>query len=329
MRSRERFTTCGASLLALVTLPLASCTSDPPQTSAAPQSVISSPPPSNLNFVLYAGSRLTIGRFAQISGDVGAEGDDGSGLFNAGSSQPTGANVLGNSVEVQSGASVGHVFGNDLAVTGSAAQKSLGLDLAVLPPVPAVTVATPGTTDVSVTAGHTTQLCPGPYGAVFVGSNATLNLNGGVYHMSSLVLAAGARLEPSEPVVLLVSGDLNAASSAVVAPFPELVLPMSAGDIRIEIGGSVTFGDGSQVRAHLLAPSGSLTLGSFASLSGAAWAGRIAIGEQSVVTGDGALGAHARSVPPPCNDNDACTTDQCVSVGTTAFCRHTRLPPEA
>jgi cysteine-rich repeat protein len=317
-----------ASLFALATLSLVTCTVDTQQTGSTPQSVITRPPPSNLNLALYARTRVTIGSFAQVIGDVGSSGSDGSVLFDFGASQPPSGNVLANTVEVSSVASVGHVFGNDLAIIGFAVQQTLGLDLAALPPVPAVTPAVPGTTNVSVAANHTTQLCPGQYGTISLARNSTLNLNGGVYHLSGLTLADGARLEPSEPVVILVSGSMTTGGGAIIAPFPEVVNPMSSADIRIEVGGSVSIGGSSQVRAHLLVPDGSLATGTGTSLIGAAWAGRIDIGSQSVIIGDGVFSAQAPSVPPPCNDNDVCTIDQCVSVGTTAFCRNTPVSPE-
>ena len=53
----------------------------------------------------------------------------------------------------------------------------------------------------------------------------------------------------------------------------------------------------------------------------------ISIGTNSFVTGDGAFSAQAVSVPPPCNDNNACTVDACVGGGTAVgFCRNTATP---
>src|ERR1051326_1961217 len=62
------------------------------------------------------------------------------------------------------------------------------------------------------------------------------------------------------------------------------------------------------------------------SLTGAAWAKTIIIGSQSFVGGEGGFRAPAPSVPPPCNKNNACTTDTCVSSGTAGFCRNTAVP---
>jgi hypothetical protein len=137
------------------------------------------------------------------------------------------------------GAYAGHVFGNDITVDGFAAAQTLGLDPTALPSVPDVTVATPGTTNVSVAANQAKQLCPGQYGTISLGINSTLNLNGGVYQMRKLILADGAKLEPSAPVVLLVSGSMTTGIGALIAPFPPQVF-MPASDIRIEVGGGIT-----------------------------------------------------------------------------------------
>jgi len=325
LRSLERFATCRAGLLGLATLSLLSCAGDTPQsTGAAPQPVISATLPSNLSLTLNASTSITIGLFAQVFGDVGSSGLSGSVVFDVSSSQGAGGNVLANTVNVRASASVGHIFGNDIVVAGTAAQQTLGLDPSTLPFVPGVIAAAPGTTNVAVAATQTKQLCPGDYGVVSLGPSATLNLNGGVYRMSRLILADGAKLQPSEPVVLLVSGDVTTGTGTVIAPYPVVVNPMSASDIRLEVGGGIALGDGAQVRAHLLA-NGAVTTGTSATLTGAAWAQSIAIGAQSQVTGEGVFSAQAPSVPPPCNDNNACTADQCVTNGATAFCRNTPL----
>ncbi|HEX7843350.1 MAG TPA: hypothetical protein VF469_38020, partial [Kofleriaceae bacterium] len=149
--------------------------------------------------ILNAKTTVTVGAFTQVSGDVASVGVSGSVLFDVSSSQSFfgGFNVLANTVTVNTQASVGHVFGNDITVNGFASQQSLGLDPRTLPQVPAVTPATPGTTNVSTNPNQAKQLCPGQYGAITLGTNSTLNLNGGVYEVTRLSLADGARLEPS------------------------------------------------------------------------------------------------------------------------------------
>jgi hypothetical protein len=290
------------------------------------QEVISAPLPPNLNLILNAKTTLTVGAFTQVFGDVGSSGLNGSLLFDVSSSQGFDGNALANTVTVRTSASVGHVFGNDITVDGLAFQQSLGLDPATLPPVPGMPSVAPGTTNVSLATNQTRQLCPGSYGTLSLGQNARLNLNGGVYQVARLNLADGARLEPSEPVVILVSGSLVTHTGSLIAPSGQSLNAMSAADIRIEVAGAVTLGDSTQVRAHLLVPNGKLTTGGSVSLIGAAWAKSIAIGTQNFITGEGRFSTETPVVPPPCNDNNVCTADQCVSAGTVAFCRNTPAP---
>ncbi|HEX4420742.1 MAG TPA: hypothetical protein VH165_22660 [Kofleriaceae bacterium] len=284
-----------------------------------------------MNLTLNGKTSVTIGPFTQVSGDVAASGPKGSVLFDVASSQyyyyGYGGNVLASTVDVNIQASVGHIYGNLITVDGSAGSQTLGLDPAALPPIPAGTAAAPGTTNVSVPANQARQLCPGQYGAISLAAGATLNLNGGVYDLTKLTLADGAKLEPSEPVVLLISGNMTTGTGAFVGPYPDVVNPITAGDIRIEAGGNITIGDSTQVRAHLLAPTGKLTTGKSTNLTGAGWAKIINIGPQSNVIGEGTFSAVAPSVPPPCNDNNACTADTCVGGGT-AFgsCRNAPVP---
>ncbi|MBC7975756.1 MAG: hypothetical protein H7138_12325 [Myxococcales bacterium] len=323
MRALDPFMFVRAGALALATLSLLSCAEAPDEASRT-QNTINAPLPSGLDPILHAKTTVTVGPFTQVFGDISSTGQNGSVLFDVSASQGFGANTLASKITVRTGAQAGHLFGNDLTVDGGAAAQTLGLDPGALPAVPDVTAAVPGATSITVNASQARQLCPGSYGAISLGTNAILNLNGGVYQISRLTLAAGARLEPSEPVVVLVAGNLTTTGSATIAPSAQALGALAAADIRIEVAGAVTLADGSRVTAHLLVPNGKVTIGKNATLTGAAWAKSIAIGAQSLVIGDGKLAAVATAVPPPCNDNSACTVDACVGGGTAAgFCRNT------
>lgn len=329
MKTRERSAVSRAGLAAVTTLSLAACAGEP-LTGAAEQAAIS-PLPTNLNLVLNARTSLTVSSAAHVAGDVASSGPTGSVLFDVGAVQDysyySGNNVLANSVHVLVGASVGHVYGNDLVIEGTASYRSLGLDPSALPQVPSAAAADPSNTKVTVDSGHVTQLCPGRYGTVSIAPNATLNLNGGVYHINKLILADSAHLEPSEPVVIIVARDLTTGTGAFIRPYSQLVTPMSAGDIRIEVSGDATIGPSSEVRAHLLVPRGQLSTGSSAKLYGAGWADTISIGIDSHIYGQGTFDPSTPEVPPPCNDNSVCTTDSCVGGGTpSGFCRNTPVP---
>lgn len=312
-----------AGLIALATLP--GCMTEPDDTGAVDQAAINAPLPPNLSPALNAKTTVTVGPFGGVTGDVVASGAKGSVLFDVDANQGFfgGFNVLANTVVVRSGASVGHIFGNDITVDGFASQRSLGVDPGALPQVPAGATAHPGTTGITVNANQAKQACAGRYGAISIAAGGTLNLNGGVYEVTRLTLADNAHLEPSEPVVILVTGALTAGTGATIRPSQQALNAMSAGNIRIEVGGAITISDNSQIRAHLLAPNGKLTIGQHANLIGAAWAKSIATGPETFVNGEDAFLAQAAQLPPPCNDNNACTTDACVTSGTIAFCRNT------
>src|SRR5678815_2416578 len=150
LRSHERLASFRPGVFALAILSVVSCATEP-LTETAEQAVINPPLPSNLNLTLNAKNTVTIGPFTQLNGDVASVGLNGSVLFDVSSSQGCcgGHNVLANTVTVSIGASVGHVFGNDITVNGFASEQSLGLDPTAMPQVPAATPATPGTTNVS------------------------------------------------------------------------------------------------------------------------------------------------------------------------------------
>jgi hypothetical protein len=284
------------------------------------------PLPANLNLILNAKTSVTIGPFTQVFGDVGSSGLSGSALIDVNAFQAFGGRLLANTVTVQVGAQAGQVIGNVLNIFGFAGSQALGLDPAAMPSVPSATAATPGTTGLSVAANQAKQACPGQYGAMVLGTNSTLNLNGGVYHLTRLSLAEGARLQPSEPVVLVVSGNFTTANGARIEPSPQSINAMSADNIRIEVAGTATFGENNFVRAHVLVPNGKLTTGRNTTLQGSAWARSIAIGTQNVLFNEGLFSAVTPSVAAPCNDNNACTADQCVVAGTAAFCRNAAQP---
>ena len=326
----KTFGKTNVGLLSLATWSFVACATDnAPSTGAAEQEVIASPLPP-LNLVLHAKTALTIGPFTSVLGDVGSSGANGSVLFDVAATQGFGSfNVAASTVTVNTQASVGFVFGNDITVIGSAFGQTLGFDPAQMPQMPAVTAAAAGATNVSTKENQKKQLCPGQYGAISLGVNSTLNLNGGVYQIGKLTLADGARLEPSEPVVILVTGGVTTGIGSAIVPSAQSLDPLTAANIRIEAGGAIKLGNSNQLRAQLLA-TGNVTAGTQLNLTGTLWARAISIGANSFVAGDGPFLTSAATVPPPCNDHSACTVDTCVGGGTAAgFCRNAPLPAGA
>lgn len=315
----------GVALVALAT----GCTTDM-NIERASQEVITPPLPADLNLTLYAKTTITVSPFATVNGDVASAAANGSVLYDVSAHQGyyyySGYNTIANAITVRAGATIGAAYGNDLLIEGTAYSKNLGFDPQQMPAIPTATVAVPGPTNISVGANHAKQLCAGQYGSMTLGQNATLNLNGGVYHVTKLALGDGAKLLPSEPVIIFVTGGVTLADNAAIQPYPQTVHPMTAHDIRIEAGGAVTLEDNAVLRAHVLT-NGKLTLGPSATLTGAAWAKTITIGTSAIVATEGTFDAQAPNVPPPCDDGSACTEDTCVGGGTASgICRNTPIP---
>jgi hypothetical protein len=327
VRRHLRSAVWSAGLFGLVSLTI-TCTADSPSTGTMEQGVINPPLPNNLNLILNSKTTVTIGAFSNIIGDVASSGLSGSVLFDVGATQGfgfSGFRVLANTVTINTSAAVGTVIGNDITNNGFVSQEQLGLDPDALPQIPLVTKGTAGATNVSTSANQAKQLCPGQYGTISLGINSVLNLNGGVYQVSKLVLADGARLEPSEPVVILVSGNVITGIGSAIQSSTQSLNPMRSSDIRIDVGGAVTLSDNNRVTAHLLV-TGKLTAGKQLNMTGAVWAKTISIGPQSSVLGEDTFATQAPAVPPPCNDNKACTVDSCVGGGTAvAFCSNAPL----
>lgn len=326
MRGSKRSSVCGTGLIACVGLWIGACTDMSTRTGSATQEAVAQIP-RDLNPALNARRTLVVGALAVIRGDIISSGNDGSIVYQPGANQAAGGSTVAQSVEIQVTAHAARVFGNDLLIAGKADEELIGVDPEALPQVPGVTPAAPGATNVTAPANRQRQLCAGQYGAIALQANSTLNLNGGVYHLTRLTLAEGARLLPSEPVVLVVSGNVTIGSGASIGPYQGAINPMSARDIRIESHGAIVLNDSSNVRAHLLASNGRITLTNGATLTGSAWANHITLGVASVVQTDGEFNLEPIELPPACNDNNACTTDACVGGGTaTGLCRSTPVP---
>jgi SAM-dependent methyltransferase len=161
LRAR-RFRSTHAGLLGLGTLSAVTCTAEAPLSTGAAEQAAITPPLPDLVMALHAKTTVTIGPSSFVFGDVASSGPSGSVLFDVGSGQDLFFRVLSNTIRIRTGASVGRLIGNDIINDGSATGTTLGFDPAAMPAIPAVTTATPGTTNVSTNANQTKQLCPGP-----------------------------------------------------------------------------------------------------------------------------------------------------------------------
>lgn len=163
-----------------------------------------------------------------VSGDVGVV-EASTGPFLAGSEELTVGigvslvdgtlRVIGDSVQVKSGAGVGDVYANDLSgdgtVSGSVTSPiHLPLDV-TLPPVPTVS---PGTVDFDVPQNGSLSLDAGAYGLLKVRKGASVMLTGGVYEFSDWDLGDNVTLVASAPVEVRVAGRVATGKSSSIGP---------------------------------------------------------------------------------------------------------------
>lgn len=327
MQTNQRSWSVHATLPALASLVL-SCGAGQPPDGRVTQPVVSTPPPANLAPLLNARRRITVGAGASlVGGDVTVGGSSGQIVYEPQARQDATRSTLGDSIILGQGASVGAVYFNSLRGPGLATRQVLGVDPGALPAVPALDTAQPGVLTVTVPARGLQQLCAGAYASIIVRKQGRLNLNAGIYTVRKLILEAGARLEPSEPVRLRVQEQLSLGEGSFIGPYPGAAL--SAQGLRIEAAGAVSLGKGAEIRAHLLAPQAKVTVGARSQVYGAIWADDIEVGVGSTLTLQDPFAVTAPVLPAACDDGSACTLDECVPSGggINGFCRN--LPAAA
>jgi len=143
------------------------------------------------------------------------------------------------------------------------------------------------------------ELDSGDYRDVTVGSHARLMLNGGVYNFRNLTTNSHSSLFCKGPTEIRIEGQIVAGGAKSSYVGPTEVSGLSASDVVIYVNGgstAVSLGQGSKVRANILAWNGSFASGEGSELEGSFIARDITIGQKSIVNHDGAFSQS--SVPP-------------------------------
>lgn len=127
---------------------------------------------------------------------------------------------------------------------------------------PAPFPACDGGNDVKVTLGGTTALPPGVYGSVRVtgaqGIAATLEL-AGAYTFCDLKVGRGSEVVFTGPTTLNVAGNVILGPDGYLGP--ELLSGLGASDVQLYVvGPKVRFSRGTDVTAHLCAPTAKLQM---------------------------------------------------------------------
>ncbi|KAA3640786.1 MAG: hypothetical protein DWP92_02365, partial [Armatimonadetes bacterium] len=213
-----------------------------------------------------------------VSGDVGAVNAT-SGPYLAGSQEttigvgatvPGTSRVIGDSVKLKQGSTVGDVYTNDLsgdgAVSGSVITPvSFPLDVTL----PAVPIAQPGSTDFDVAQGDSLVLDTGSYGLLKARNDASVTLTGGTYEFSEWDLGDRVTVDVLAPSQIVVAGRVDTGTNSAVTPgvgvepFELELTVLGQNGNSGNVGATpkaAKFGIGSTVSATVWAPNGTLWL---------------------------------------------------------------------
>jgi len=205
-----------------------------------------------------------------------------------------GCQIYGDSVKIGSRASVFDVYYNELNNRGTiGGEEHTPLEFPVARE-PEFEPGTPGGEDVTVKPWRTRILDPGSYGKVTVRSKGRLILSGGQYHFSDLKVgligavecAGGSEIYVQDRVLFGLGAKLHPSASANI----------DATDIVLYVGGSngnkgalwsiaqaVRIGLGTNIKANIYAPNGTLSIGDRAKMRGAFIARDIVVGSRASV----------------------------------------------
>ena len=211
-------------------------------------------------YVVLGGSRVQVGAGSvAILGAVGVN-DGTSGLLQIGAGANLNAGggnwVLGHSISVSGGATVGDLYTNSAPTIGGGATvgsiQPFPSPLPVTPCVPPV----PGGTNIVVPTNGSINLTPGDYGTLNIGTRGVLNLAPGIYTFTQI----------------------NTASDADVISTSNL-----GSDVAIFVDGTVGFGDGADIIANIATPTSRIQLGNNATVYGSLIADQVAVGTNCVL----------------------------------------------
>lgn len=272
MRFRVKALTC--LRLAATGMLLGGCTPDstpdttqlPHTESIATTSAALNASPQIGNFVVYAARSVAFaGGDLVVGGDVGVETGAAASFgpqLNVGDGAFIPGNLLSPSVSLGAGSVVGDVQTSALTNNGGVPGNLYSFPATAMPLLPLAALPPAAGASVTVLRGKSVTLSPGTYGALDVAG--VLRLANGTYSFSSVTVASGAAiLSTTGTATVQVAGTLATGSGS-------LLQGQSANQLSISVSGSdnvsasqsaVSIGGGSQVTALLIAPHGTIELG--------------------------------------------------------------------
>ena len=247
------------------------------------QPVARAEPPTDASaYALLAIERATVGAKARVQGDAGSVSE---ALSLGNGTRITGA-VAAPSVTLGKNA---RVAGGFFCITLEGATDGcmpFPNPLVATPTI--VLVGPPSNTDVSAarkTKG-TTPLAAGTYGALTIEKAAEMSLAGGTYQFESITLAARAKLLCRAACVVTVRGRVTIGQATQlgagdgVAP-GDVVLRIAAQDESTAFEAKSR----ARLRASVYAPSGEVTIGSAAKITGGLVGSRVTVGSRARLQG--------------------------------------------
>jgi PKD repeat protein len=141
---------------------------------------------------------------------------------------------------------------------------------------------------------------------VVVGSHATLNLTGGVYHFNDMYLGSHSQVVCKQPVEIRIAGKLESGSAKAAYLGPEAISEIDPEDVVVYVNGTggVLLGQGHTILANIYAKNGSFETGEGCVLTGSFIANDAIIGQKNVINLAGAFSTGAPPTPnsPPTAD---------------------------
>jgi len=286
------------------------------------------------NFAVYAQNSATLRDRTTLSG-----GDIGVHVAGTGPFLITGYELaLASSVQVDTthntianrvlldGAKVGDVQTNTLTVQNGGTYAKKYAFPTTMPALPGLAPVFAGTTALTVNASTTVVVSPGVFGAVAIGTQGILRLQGGVYHLASLQLDDGARIEALAPVQIRVAGRVTGRLSTLARVWIGAAsgVTLAASDLRIEVSGkngtggglsetpvAAMFGTDATILGEILVPNGTLQIGQRDTVTGALVGRDVYVDMDSKVIFQS--GMAVLKCAQFCNDGNPCTKDTCTN----------------
>ncbi len=221
------------------------------------------------SFSIFATNNVTLDpNTAVMSGQIGAQNVGSVIAIEQDVFLEDGASIIGDTIEIGEGASVGDVYYNILDNNGTIRGNFftplvIPLDV-TLPQFP---TPAPNQDDREVQQNQTLTLQPGSYGNVVADEKATLILTGGTYHMESLSLDSESDLLFQGPTELIINNRFISDSRVIIGP--DSGSGISASDILIYVNGQddivnsvilyvITIRQDGTVKANIFAPNGTI-----------------------------------------------------------------------